>query len=274
VMGLGMQLIAWPETLLRLFHEGGFRTLVFDQRDAGLSSKLDTAGRPNFIWANLRKRFGLRVKAAYGIADMADDVVAIGAALGITDYHLVGVSMGGMIGQHVAARGPKGLRSFTAIMSSSGAPGLPGPSRESMKVLFAPMPKKADVGAMADRYVRLFRVIGSPAYPTDENILRDRARAAVLRAESPDGTLRHMMAILVDGDRSSLLKRVRVPTLVIHGDADVLVPPEGGKDIASKIPAARLLLIPGMGHDLPEGVIETIASAILSLAREADASAG
>jgi pimeloyl-ACP methyl ester carboxylesterase len=274
VMGLGMQLIAWPKTLLRLFHEGGFRTLVFDQRDAGLTSKLDAAGRPNFIWANLRKRFGLRVKAAYGITDMADDVVAIASALDVADYHLVGVSMGGMIGQHVAARSPKGLRSFTAIMSTSGAPSLPGPSRESMKVLFAPMPKKTDVDAMADRYVRLFRVIGSPAYPTDEKVLRERAREAVLRAESPDGTLRHMMAILVDGDRSPLLKNIRVPTLVIHGEADVLVPAEGGKDIASKIPGARLLMIPGLGHDLPEGVIKTIGDAIVSLAREADASTG
>jgi len=272
VMGLGMQMTAWPATLLSALHDGGFRTLIYDQRDTGLSSKLDAAGRPNFVWASIKKRLGLKLHPPYRMADMADDVMAITKATGLDEFHLAGVSMGGMIGQHVAARAPVGLRSFTAIMTTSGASHLPPPSREAMKVLFSPMPKKADPEAIANRYVRLFKVIGSPAYPTDENRLRENARRAIERAESPDGTLRHMLAILDDGDRSSILGSIRVPTLVIHGDRDVLVPTEGGRDLARKIPHSSLLVIPGMGHDLPDALMPEIAAAIIALAQKADAS--
>lgn len=270
VMGLGMQMIAWPEALLQRFHDAGFRTLIFDQRDTGLSSKLDGAGRPNFLWANVRKRLGLTVKAPYGVADMADDVLGIVQALHVTRYHLIGISMGGMIGQHVASRDPEGLSSFTAIMSTSGAKNLPGPSRDALKVLFAPMPRHADAKALADRYVSLFHVIGSPAYPTDDRLLRESALRAVARADNPDGTLRHMLAILVDGDRSRLLEVIRVPTLVIHGEADVLLPADGGRDLAKKIPNARLMLIPGMGHDLPDALIATLGDAIVAHVKAAE----
>jgi len=263
VHGLGMQLTAWPATLVGLLHKGGFRTLIFDQRDVGLSSKMDAAGRPNIVWALIRHRFGCQLRAPYGVADMARDVEAIAKALGIDAYHLVGVSMGGMIAQHLAAAHPKELRSLCLIMSSSGAADLPAATREVARVMLAPMPKKNDEAALVARYVKTFKAIGSPGYPTSDAVLRAAGKASVRRSNSPAGTLRHTMAILADGDRSPLLARIECPTLVIHGAADPLLPVKCGEDLAAKIPHARLMTVPGMGHDLPDALMPWLADTLI-----------
>lgn len=263
VMGLGMQMTAWPATLLAALQKGGFRTLIFDQRDTGLSSKIDAAGRPNIIWASIKQRLGMTVRAPYRIADMAADAVAIANALGIERYHLVGASMGGMIGQHLAAAAPKGLQSLCLVMSTSGAPGLPAARRDVMRVMMERMPSNADEDALVARYVRIFKVIGSPAFPTPDAVLESRARLTVRRNSSPDGTLRHMLAIMVDGDRSALLEKIAVATLVVHGVADPLLPLACGEDLAKKIAASRLLTIPGMGHDFPDALMPMLAERLI-----------
>ncbi len=263
VMGLGMQKTAWPATLLAALQKGGFRTLIFDQRDTGLSSKIDAAGRPNIIWASIKQRLGMTVRAPYRIADMAADAMAIASALGIERYHLVGASMGGMIGQHLAASAPAGLLSLCLIMSTSGAPGLPAARREVMRVMMERMPGNADEDALVARYVKIFKVIGSPDFPTPDAVLESRARISVRRNSSPDGTLRHMMSILVDGDRSALLPQIKVATLVVHGVADPLLPLACGEDLARKIAHSRLLAIPGMGHDFPDALMPMLADHLI-----------
>jgi pimeloyl-ACP methyl ester carboxylesterase len=263
VHGLGMQMTGWPASLIGLLHKGGYRTLMYDQRDIGLSSKMDAAGRPNLFWAMLRHRFGAKVRAPYAIADMAEDVLAIARALGIAAFHLVGVSMGGMIGQHLAARRPEGLRSLCLVMSSSGAPGLPGATREVTRAMLAPMPKKGDEEALVARFVKIFTAIGSPAYPTPQAVLESMGRQTVRRSNHPAGALRHTLAIVADGDRSPMLGTITVPTLVIHGVADPLLPVQCGEDLAAKIPAARLITVPGMGHDLPDALMPWLADTLI-----------
>lgn len=263
VMGLGMQKTAWPATLLAALHKGGFRTLIFDQRDTGLSSKIDAAGRPNIIWASIKQRLGMTVRAPYRIADMAADAMAIAKALGIERYHLVGASMGGMIGQHLAASAPPGLLSLCLIMSTSGAPGLPSARRDVMRVMMQKMPDNANEDALVARYVNIFKVIGSPDFPTPDAVLEARARISVRRNSSSDGTLRHMLSILVDGDRSALLENIKVATLVVHGVADPLLPLACGEDLARKIAHARLLTIPGMGHDFPDALMPMLAENLI-----------
>jgi pimeloyl-ACP methyl ester carboxylesterase len=263
VMGLGMQKTAWPATLLAALQKGGFRTLIFDQRDTGLSSKIDAAGRPNIIWASIKQRLGMTVRAPYRIADMAADAMAIAKALGIERYHLVGASMGGMIGQHLAASAPPGLLSLCLIMSTSGAPGLPSARRDVMRVMMQKMPDNANEDALVARYVNIFKVIGSPDFPTPAAVLEARARISVRRNSSSDGTLRHMLSILVDGDRSALLENIKVATLVVHGVADPLLPLACGEDLARKIAHARLLTIPGMGHDFPDALMPMLAENLI-----------
>ena len=263
VMGLGMQMTAWPATLLVALQKGGFRTLIFDQRDTGLSSKIDAAGRPNIIWASIKQRLGMTLRAPYRIADMAADAMAIAEALGIDSYHLVGASMGGMIGQHLAAARPLGLRSLCLVMSTSGAAGLPAARRDVMRVMMERLPANADEDALVARYVKIFKVIGSPDFPTPDGVLEARARISVRRNSSPDGTLRHMLSIMVDGDRTPLLSNITAATLVVHGVADPLLPLACGEDLANKIAGSQLLAIPGMGHDFPDALMPMLAGRLI-----------
>jgi pimeloyl-ACP methyl ester carboxylesterase len=267
IMGLGMQLTAWPKELLERLHAGGLRTLIYDARDLGLSSRMDQAGRPSFVWAWIKQKLGFKVTPPYSIADLADDALALADALGIERMHVVGISMGGMVAQHLAAQNPARTLSLGLLMSSSGAPDLPGANRTVSKVMLAPMPDQHDEDALVERYVTLFQTIGSPAYPTPQALLRSRARASVRRAPAPDGTRRQVLAIFADGDRSPLLKHINTPTLVVHGLADPLLPPRCGEDLAKKISGAKLVLIDGMGHDLPDGLIPEISDLLIENCR-------
>ncbi|OHD10064.1 alpha/beta fold hydrolase [Sphingopyxis sp. RIFCSPHIGHO2_12_FULL_65_19] len=261
VMGLGGQLTLWPDEFVDALNAHGFRTIRYDNRDVGLSTRFDAAGVPNVKWMVVKSMIGLPVRPAYTLADMAADGIALLDHLDITRVHVVGVSMGGMISQHIAARYSERVLSLTSVMSTTGNRRLPRAKKEAMQVL-ANRPMSGDREALIAYSVRAARVIGSPGYPSDEDRLQRRVRADFERGWYPQGVARQMAAIVADGDRRPLLKAIKAPTLVVHGEDDPLVPLPGGRDTADNIAGARLLTIPGMGHDLPLALVDTLADAI------------
>jgi proline iminopeptidase len=262
IMGLGMQLTSWPASLVAQLVERGYYVIRIDNRDAGLSSKLEHHGSPNLVWAFLKSKMGLKIRSPYSLHDMAGDALALLDHLGLATAHVVGASMGGMIAQVLTAEQPKRVISLTSIMSSSGRRGLPGPTREAARILMSRPANPRDPEQVANHYVRLFRIIGSPAYPTSEAVLRERIRAGAERNSNASGTARQMLAIAASGSRVRLLQRISRPTLVIHGDADSLVPLPCGQDTARNVPGALLRVIAGMGHDLPEALMQPMARMI------------
>ncbi|TFZ04016.1 alpha/beta fold hydrolase [Ramlibacter humi] len=261
VMGLGMQLVAWPAPFVAALQEDGFRVVRFDNRDVGLSQHFRHLGVPNLFVESMRHRFGMRVRAPYTLADMAADAIGVLDALAIAKAHVVGVSMGGMIAQRIAIAAPERVLSLTSIMSSSGARGLPGPQPHVLKALLA-RPGGRSEDAIVDHTMRLLRAIASPGFPLDEAQLRDRVRLAHRRAYDPGGTLRQMTAVAADDARAALLARIQAPTLVVHGQDDPLVPFACGHDTARRIPGAKLVPVPGMGHDLPPGVVDRLLESV------------
>lgn len=266
IMGLGGQLTLWPDEFIAAINDRGFRTIRYDNRDVGHSTRFDAAGVPNVKWLVVKSIFGLTPQTPYRIADMADDAIGLMDALGIDRAHVVGASMGGMIAQHVAARVSDRLLSLTSVMSTTGNRRLPRAKPEAMKAL-AGRPTGGDPEAMIAYMKRAAGIIGSPAYPPTEERLDWRVRRDFNRAWYPPGFARQMAAIIADGDRRPMLRTIKVPTLVIHGEDDPLVPLAGGKDTADNISGARLLTIPGMGHDLPLALVDTLADAITDHAR-------
>ncbi len=262
IMGLAMQLVAWPLPLVQALVDAGFRVIRFDNRDIGLSRHFDGLGTSNLVWASLKMRLGLAVKSNYSLSDMAQDTVGVLDALNIPRAHIVGVSMGGMIAQRVALAAPARVLSLTSIMSTSGARGLPQARAEVMRALLK-RPSSTSEQDIGDYYVKLLKVIGSPAFPVSEAEVRSRAYTAFKRSYHPQGINRQMMAIVADTTRASELQNITVPTLVIHGKADALVPHAHGHDTAQRIPKAQLVTIDGMGHDLPPGVVERVLGAMV-----------
>ena len=254
IMGLGMQLTAWPLALVQALVDAGYRVVRFDNRDAGLSQRFDTLGNPWVLGAVLKYRLGWRIRPPYRLHDMARDALGVLDALQIDRAHVVGASMGGMIAQRLALLAPDRLISLTSLMSSSGARGLPEATSDNTRLLIR-RPADKGIEAAIENLVGVFQAIGSPAFPTAEADLRDLVGAAVRRNLNPAGVLRQLVAILADGSRAEALADVQVPTLVVHGTADPLVPFACGQDTARRIPGARLAGIDGMGHDLPPGVI-------------------
>ena len=257
IMGLGMQLVAWPPAFVKGLVDQGYRVIRFDNRDIGLSQHFDHLGVPNLLFESLKHRVGLPVKAPYTVHDMAADAMGVLDALGVGRAHVVGVSMGGMVAQRVALAAPERVLSLASIMSSSGARYLPGPKPHVLRALFS-RPQGQGEGAIVDHYVKLFRVIGSPGYPLDEAALRERILVGTRRSFHPAGTLRQMTAIAADTRRADELSRIKSRTLVLHGKDDPLVPLACGHDTARRIPGAGLVTIDGMGHDLPPGVVERL----------------
>lgn len=267
IMGLGMQLIAWPDELVRLLLERGFRVIRFDNRDAGLSQGLDDAPAPHLGWAAMRYLLHLPVPSPYALRDMADDALGVLDALGIERAHVCGASLGGMIAQHLAAEYPQRVKSLVLMMSSSGSRKLPHADMHTLRGLME-RPSGSHPDVLVDHLERVFEVIGSPAY-RDPARLRERVRAATARAWRPAGTARQLLAVMADGDRSELLSRIAAPTLVIHGRDDPLVPVACGEDLARRIAGAILDVVPGLGHDLPDALLERFADAIRDNARRA-----
>lgn len=262
IMGLGMQLIAWPPAMVQAIADAGFRVVRFDNRDIGLSQHFDHLGSPSLLWEGLKFRMGWRIRPPYSIEDMAADTVGVLDALQIGKAHVVGVSMGGMIAQRVAVLAPSRVISLTSIMSSSGARGLPEASPAVARVLLS-RPAGRGVQAAIDHTVKLLKAIGSPGFPMDDAEIREKVAAAAQRSFHPQGVLRQMVAVAADGARASALARVTAPTLVVHGQADRLVPMACGQDTARRIPGARFESIEGMGHDLPPGVVERLLALLV-----------
>ncbi len=254
IMGLGMQLVAWHDGLVAQWVARGFRVIRFDNRDIGLSQRFDHLGVPNLALDALRHVTGLGVRSPYAIADLAADAAGVLDALGIARAHVCGASMGGMVAQHLAARHAKRVRSLTLMMTTSGSRHLPQPNWRVQMALLQRPARPDDLDAVIDRYVELFRLIGSPAWPTPPDAQRERVARAVRRSYRPGAVARQLAAILADGDRTELLDAIRKPTQVIHGLADPLVPVEAGRDLAERIRDAHTDFIEGMGHDLPEAL--------------------
>ncbi len=263
VMGFATQMLGWPDGFCEALAARGHHVIRFDNRDIGLSTHLHDAG-PADIQAILA---GDTSTAAYRLTDMAADTVGLLDALGIDRVHLVGASMGGMIAQTVAIEHPARVRSLTSIMSTTGDQRVGAPTQEAIGVLLAP-PATSREESM-DRAVAAYKVIGSPGYPLDEAALRERAGLSYDRAYDPAGVSRQLAAIWVSGDRTQGLAGVQAPTLVIHGAEDSLVNVSGGRATAAAIPGSELLLIDGMGHDLPPALFETYVSAIRRVADRA-----
>ena len=257
IMGLGMQLIAWPPGLVRALVNAGFRVIRFDNRDSGLSDKFDALGQPNLLWQGLKYKLGLQITPPYSLQDMAQDALGVLDALHIQQAHVVGVSMGGMVAQRVALAAPDRVLSLASIMSSSGARGLPAATPAVTRQMLS-RPKGNGQQAAIDHAVKLFKAIGSPGFPYDEAFLRDRVTESTQRSFNPPGIARQMVAIVADSTRAAELSKLTLPTLVLHGKADPLVPFACGEDTARRIPGARLVGVDGMGHDLPPGVVEHV----------------
>ena len=273
IMGFGAQLTLWPDELVEALAAQGFRVIRYDNRDVGLSQKFDGVKAPGLVKMTLLSKIGFTPKVPYTLADMADDGVGLLDALGIERAHIVGASMGGMIAQHVAARHPDRCLSLTTVFSTTGNPKLPPARPEAMKALIT-RPDSTEEGVLVEHGMMLARTIGSPGYPTPEDRLRERTLASVRRSFYPEGPTRHLSAIMADGDRRAMLRDIAVPTLVLHGEDDPLVPCEGGRDTAASIPGARLKTIPGWGHDLPLELVDELAGAIGEHARQSGGGEG
>ena len=269
IMGLGMQLTAWPDELLKALVDKGFRPIVFDNRDIGLSTKYDSAGMPNLVVAGIRQLLGLSIRSPYLLSDMAADALGLLDALNIARCHVVGVSMGGMIAQHLAAAAPARVQSVSLIMTSSGARKLRGPTAKARRALLSG-PQGNDDEARITHAAGIWRVIGSPAYPQSDAQLRERVGRGVRRSYYPPGVARQLVAVAASGDRSAILPAISAPALVLHGRDDPLVPVACGIDLAKKIRGAQLELIEGMGHDLPPELIPRIAASIAANAARVD----
>ena len=266
IMGFGAQLTLWPDELVEALASEGFRVIRYDNRDIGLSHKFDGVKAPGLVKMTLMSKLGLTPRVPYTLADMAADGVGLLDALGIDKAHIVGASMGGMIAQHLAAKYPGRCLSFTQIFSTTGDPKLPAAKKEALQALVT-RPKSDAEDALVEHGIMLARTIGSPAYPSPDDRLRERTLTSVRRSFYPQGPTRHLSAIVADGDRSAMLRDISVPTLVLHGEDDPLVPCEGGRATAECIPGAKLKTIPGWGHDLPLELVDDLAQDIADHAK-------
>ena len=256
VMGLGGQLTAWPQGFVDGLRDRGFYVIRFDNRDCGLSTKFE--GLPDLTSLFTRSASS----ESYLVEDMADDAAALLDVLGVARAHVVGVSMGGMITQALVIHHADRFLTACSVMSTTGDRAVGAPTGEAMTALLRPVATNREEAIAAS--VEGSRVIGSPAYPTDESVLRERAAAAYDRAFCPEGTARQLGAILASPDRTAGLREVRLPFLVIHGEADPLVTLSGGQATAAAVPGSELITIPGMGHDLPEALWGTVTDAIVA----------
>ena len=269
IMGLGAQMVIWYDEFCEQLAARGFYVIRFDNRDIGQSSKL-TGGKPLGPVELLKLRFlNIPVKAPYRLRDMAEDTVGLMDALGIDSAHLVGASMGGMIAQEITIAFPQRVRSLTSIMSTTGNPRIPGPTREAMAILMAPPPKSKE--EYIARFAQAWKFLRVGSFPEDEAYDRALAERTFARGLNPAGVGRQLRAILASGSRKERLSTVRTPTLVIHGTVDPLVHPAGGKDTAAAIPGAKLIMIERMGHALPIPMWPQIIDAIDRHARDASA---
>lgn len=263
IMGLGAQMTLWDPEFCQAIADRGYYVIRFDNRDIGLSTWFDDAGP-----VELSDVMSGAVGASYSLADMAADTAGLLDALGIESAHIVGASMGGMIAQSFAIDYPTTTRTLTSIMSTTGDPAVGQPSPEALGALLAPAPASREEAI--ERGVLLWKVIGSPGYPSDESRTRERAASDYDRAFHPAGVVHQVAAIMTQPDRTAALRSVSAPTLVIHGAEDPLVDPSGGRATADAVPNAKLKIVPGMGHDLPPALNSEIIGSLVEHFARAD----
>jgi pimeloyl-ACP methyl ester carboxylesterase len=261
IMGLGAQLINWDKDFCESIAAKGFHVVRFDNRDIGLSTYLDDLPAPD-LQAVLG---GDLASVGYSLADMAADVAGLLDAVGIAKAHIVGASMGGMIAQLVAIDFPERVLSLCSIMSTTGDRAVGQATPEALGALIRP-PAMSREQSITET-VKSSRTIGSPGFPATDEELREKAGASYDRAYHPAGSARQTAAIVTAPDRTPALRNLAIPTVVVHGEADPLVDPSGGKATAAAVPGAELVLIPGMGHDLPRGAWPVIVDAIVRTTR-------
>jgi pimeloyl-ACP methyl ester carboxylesterase len=261
VMGIGSQMINWPEDFCTALSLSRF-VIRFDNRDVGESQWLE--GEVDLAACAA----GDTSSAVYTLDDMADDAVGLLDALGLSSAHVVGASLGGMIAQTIAIRHPRRVRTLTSIMSTTGERGVANPTEEAAAALMWPPPRSRDEAM--ERILEVRRVIGSPGFARDEEDIRERAGRAWDRGVNPAGFARQLAAVYASGDRTEALRSLDVPTLVVHGEEDPLIPVSGGRATAAAIPGAELWTIPGMGHDLPRGMWPDLIGRIGALAESVD----
>ena len=262
IPGMAMQLIVWPEAMVNQLHQAGYRVIRFDNRDIGLSQDMAHLPAPNLLWFMLQQKLGFQPQAPYSIQDMANDALGVLDHLHINQAHLVGVSMGGMMGQRICLTAPERVLSLTSIMSSSGAKRLPGPTSAMRRVLFTP-PAKPGTDAAYQHALRFVQALAGPGFTHPEGSQEQTVRESLKRSSRPMGAYRQMLAAMADRERAGLLARITTPTLVMHGKADPLVPYACGEDTARRIPNAKLHGIEGMGHDMPPGVVDNMMARLL-----------
>jgi pimeloyl-ACP methyl ester carboxylesterase len=253
IMGLAQQLTFWPEDFVGALNEAGYRTIRFDNRDIGKSHKFHGRRAPNPLLQMSARLAGMRGLAPYSLEDMARDAAGVLDALRIAKAHVLGVSMGGMIAQVLAAKNPERVKSLTIIMSSTNNPNLPRAKGEIAKALMAPPMKTPTKEQALERAMYLWGLIGTKNSGSTNEELRARLAAAYERSHYPAGPRRQLAAIIETGDlRKRFTRKIKAPTLVIHGSEDPLAPPTGGVDVYNNIEGARLEIIEGMGHDIPK----------------------
>lgn len=277
VMGLGVQLVLWPDAFCRMLVEKGFHVVRFDNRDIGLSTKLSHLGVPDIGRQAIRYLLHLPLAAPYLIEDMAADTEAVIDALGIAPAHVVGASMGGMIAQNLAARAPAKVASLVSLMSTTGSRKLPLPRPRALRALLLPPPPEGDTQAAIARMMQLFRIIGSRTYPAREEYLRAMCERHVRRSFHPAGAARQLLAIAASGDRTEAVRRIRAPTLVLHGDEDPLLRLECGRATERAVRegggTATLAIVRGMGHDFPVELLPELAERVAAHCRGAGSGA-
>lgn len=261
IAGAGAQMTMWSDELCEELVERGYRVVRFDNRDTGLSTHLDHLDRPDWEEIIAAANESRPLPLPYTVTDMANDSVGLLDALEIEKAHVVGASMGGAIAQRIAIHHPERTCSLTLFFSETGNPEMPGPTEEFL-ALPPPPPAGSEIEEIVEHEVLVARTLGSPAYPTDEDVLREYSRQNVERDYDPIAQERHSAAITAESDRRELLNRLNVSTIVLHGDSDILVPVENGHDLAANIPGARLIVVRGMGHDIPEQLEPLFADAI------------
>ena len=261
IMGLGMQLVAWPSALVDRLVARGFRVIRFDNRDTGLSSRISAPRHPPVMAQLAAAWLGLPVRAPYALGDMARDSVGLLDALGVERAHIVGASMGGMIAQIIACEHPQSLLSLVSLMSTTGARRLPGPTPQVSRGLLRRRSRRSREESIQGSMAFL-RLIGSPGFPMSADELRALVETSIDRAYYPPGFYRQLQAVVSAPSREKRLRDVVAPTLVLHGADDPMIPPEGGRATARAIPGAKLVIIPGMGHDLAPALAPRLAEEI------------
>lgn len=271
VMGLGANMRLWPPQLCDRLVAAGFHVIRFDNRDAGRSTQLDHLGAPNIAKEAIKFLLRMKVRAPYSLDDMARDTAALIDALGLVKPHVVGASMGGMVAQNLAALFPEKVGTLTSIMSTTGSRKLPGPKARARRALLAKPARRGDFEGAVRRLMHLLRIIGSRTHPAPEGELRAICESHVAQGYNPVAVARQLTAIAAAGDRSEVVKRIKVPTLVIHGDEDPLLQPLCGAHTAKMIREGggdvKYAVVKGMGHDFPVPLRDEIVAHISTHAK-------